>query len=224
MGLGCVGRWPDAGHPRAVHPLGVGPSALFTQSELAVVMAPSCGAPPRPQTVRVLPFTFAEADLAGTVDARRRRRPRLFTLLADRPGANETDLAAGLALKPRPTRMLRGACTGLGLLDKDGDRDRNSPPAAEFLVEGCPHWFGGFIRYSDVHGYQAWHLLQDTLRADRPTTWDPDTLPTPFATSAPAMLADWPPRERMPRSWPASHASPADETSQSIRARPQSRS
>ncbi|GAB1818507.1 FAD-binding oxidoreductase [Herbidospora sp. RD11066] len=65
-----VGWWPDTAHPAAVYPHGVGPSLnhLFTQSDLAVVTAAVVRLPPRPEAVRILPFTFPEERLADAVD------------------------------------------------------------------------------------------------------------------------------------------------------------
>lgn len=115
----------------------------------------------------------------------------LFTTLSGLRDANAAELTAALDLDPRPARMLLASCTSLGLLVRDNGRYRNSETAEHFLVEGRPHWFGGFVRYSDRHAYPAWHQLQEALRNNRPTTWDPDAQESAFVTADPAILEDF---------------------------------
>jgi hypothetical protein len=89
----------------------------------------------------------------------------------DRHGeATSAVLAADLGLQSRPLRMLLSTCTALGFLTKDGDRYRNAPVAAEYLVPGKGQYFGGFVRYNDMVGYPAWGRLQEALRTNAPTT------------------------------------------------------
>ncbi|WP_237773601.1 MULTISPECIES: acetylserotonin O-methyltransferase [Streptomyces] len=117
----------------------------------------------------------------------------LFTLL-DRLGeADAARIGAELGLNARPVRMLLACCTSLDLLEREPDghgaaRYRNAPVAAEFLVEERPHYFGGFVRYSDRYGYPGWARLTEALRTDRPTTWDPDAQESAFVTADPAIL------------------------------------
>ncbi|GAB1818509.1 methyltransferase [Herbidospora sp. RD11066] len=112
----------------------------------------------------------------------------LFTLLSRHPDATAAKVAAQLGLHPRPARMLLSSSTALGLLDKDGDTYRNSPMAEEFLVTGRPAYFGGFVTYSDVYGYPAWHRLQEALHTNRPTTWDSAAQESAFVTQDPGIL------------------------------------
>ncbi|MFD8734161.1 FAD-binding oxidoreductase [Streptomyces sp. NPDC059618] len=69
------GWWPDehSDHPDTVQPHGRGPSLnhVFTQSAMAVVTAAVVRLLPRPEEVRVLPLTFAEAELPAAVDVLR---------------------------------------------------------------------------------------------------------------------------------------------------------
>ncbi|MEV6527162.1 FAD-dependent oxidoreductase [Longispora sp. NPDC051575] len=65
-----TGWWPDAGQPAAVWPHGRGPALnqLFTQSDLAVVTAATIRLLPRPEAIRILPFTFRAEALGEAVD------------------------------------------------------------------------------------------------------------------------------------------------------------
>jgi 4-cresol dehydrogenase (hydroxylating) len=68
-----IGWWPDE-RGTAVYPYGLGPSPLqlFAQSDLGVATAGVIRLPPRPEAIRVLRFSFAEADLTAAVDELRR--------------------------------------------------------------------------------------------------------------------------------------------------------
>ena len=107
----------------------------------------------------------------------------LFAAVDRRGEATSVELAADLGLQPRPLRMLLSTCTALGCLAKDGDRYRNAPVAAEYLVPGKEQYFGGFVRYNDMVGYPAWGRLQEALRTNAPTTSHAS-----FMTSDPVVL------------------------------------
>jgi 3-hydroxy-5-methyl-1-naphthoate 3-O-methyltransferase len=70
----------------------------------------------------------------------------------------------------------------------EGERYRNSALAEEFLVEGRPRYFGGFVRLCDQRGYLAWHDVIRALRTDQPLTWDPKAQDSLFASEDPLML------------------------------------
>ncbi|MER5886137.1 methyltransferase [Streptomyces sp. NPDC001941] len=112
----------------------------------------------------------------------------LFSALARLGSAEAPELAAALGLDARPTRMLLASCASMDLLVREDGRYRNSPLAQEFLVDGKEHYFGGFVQYSDRHGYPAWGRLQEALVRNRPTTWDPDALESAFVTTDPEIL------------------------------------
>lgn len=107
----------------------------------------------------------------------------LFAAVDRHDEATAAELAADLGLQPRPLRVLLSSCTALGFLTKDGDRYRNSPVAAEYLVPGKAQYFGGFVRYNDMVGYPAWGKLQEALRTNAPTTSHAS-----FMTSDPVVL------------------------------------
>ncbi|WP_285630811.1 FAD-binding oxidoreductase [Lentzea sp. NBRC 102530] len=66
-----VGWWPGTSATPRPHGLGPSLTHLFTQSAFGVVTAAVVRLLPRPEEVRVLPFTFAGDDLADAVDALR---------------------------------------------------------------------------------------------------------------------------------------------------------
>jgi len=93
-------------------------------------------------------------------------RLRVFDALAAGPRSAD-EVAATLQLDPRSTRLFLRACAGLGLLELEGERFRNAPAAAAFLVSTSPGHMGNVIRYSDQL-YGAWGQLEQSLRAGRP--------------------------------------------------------
>ncbi|WP_449619116.1 hypothetical protein [Saccharopolyspora pogona] len=49
---------------------------------------------------------------------------------------------------------------------------RNTAMSEEYLVEGTPYYFGGWIKVVDRHEYSAYQELETSLRGNHPTTWD----------------------------------------------------
>jgi ubiquinone/menaquinone biosynthesis C-methylase UbiE len=98
----------------------------------------------------------------------------LFTKLAGGQEMTVDEFSAELDLQARPTRLLLAACASLGLLDKAGDRYRNSALAEKYLVSGRPHYFGGFVRFCDRKLYWNWHRVMEALRTNSPVTWNAD--------------------------------------------------
>ena len=113
----------------------------------------------------------------------------LFTRLSGSPGMTSEELAQYLDVQERPAEMLLSGCAALGLLEKEGDRYRNSALSEEFLVKGKPYYFGGFIQMLDKRLYPGWDKLTEAIRTNRPTTWDPDKQSSLFEGEDPAMLA-----------------------------------
>ncbi|WP_432069155.1 methyltransferase [Streptomyces sp. AA1529] len=112
----------------------------------------------------------------------------LFDLLADGRALTVEEVSAELEIAHRPADLLLAGCASLGLLDKSGARYRNSMLAEEFLVEGRPYYFGGFVRYLDSREYPAWQHIVEALRTNRPTTWTPGTQDSLFDTEDPETL------------------------------------
>jgi hypothetical protein len=113
----------------------------------------------------------------------------LFTRLSGSPGMTSEELAEYLDIDERPAEMLLTGCAALGLLEKEGDRYRNSALSEEFLVKGKPYYFGGWIQMLDKRLYPGWGKLTEAIRTNRPTTWDPDKQSSLFEGEDPAMLA-----------------------------------
>lgn len=51
----------------------------------------------------------------------------IFTRLSGGPGTTVAEMAKGWGIHERPAELLLTACAALGLLQKQGDRYRNSP-------------------------------------------------------------------------------------------------
>lgn len=113
----------------------------------------------------------------------------LFTRLAGDRGITSQELADALGIHRRPAEMLLTGCASLGLLEVAGGRYRNSALAEEFLVEGKPYYFGGWVRMCDKRLYPGWARLTDALRTNRPTTWDPGKQRSLFEGEDPVVLA-----------------------------------
>ncbi|AYY14178.1 methyltransferase domain-containing protein [Actinobacteria bacterium YIM 96077] len=112
----------------------------------------------------------------------------VFGALAERPGSTVEELASQLNLRRRPTRSLVLACAALGLLIRSGDGYSNSALADRYLVRGRPDYFGGWVEFIDRHNYPGWMRLAESLRANRPTTWEPDQQQTLFEDADPVLL------------------------------------
>ncbi|MGW0964946.1 methyltransferase [Streptomyces sp. NPDC002516] len=159
-----------------------------TMDKAANRPVPASAGPAEPEPVTPVPLMELTTGfwrfkvLAAGVDL------GLFSVLSRCGAVDARTIAAELGLHPRPARMLLACCTALGLLTREGGRYRNAPIAEEFLVEGRPHYFGGFVRYSDRHGYPGWGRLQEAIRDNRPTTWDPDLQQSAFVTTDPEIL------------------------------------
>jgi 2-polyprenyl-3-methyl-5-hydroxy-6-metoxy-1,4-benzoquinol methylase len=113
----------------------------------------------------------------------------LFTRLSGTAGMKVEELAAALQLHPRPAEMLLTGCAALGLLRKKNGRYRNSPLSEEFLVEGKPYCFRGWVQMLDRRLYAGWGELGRALRTNRPTTWDPDKQKSLFDGIDPGLLS-----------------------------------
>jgi 3-hydroxy-5-methyl-1-naphthoate 3-O-methyltransferase len=121
----------------------------------------------------------------------------LFGLAARARGLTSATLAAALDIDERPAEMLLTGCAALGLLRKQSGRYRNTPLADTYLVRGQPYSFGGLIAMLDQRLYPAWGRLEDAIRRNRPTSWDPDTQQSLFDGQDPVMLRHF---------WEAMHA------------------
>lgn len=91
----------------------------------------------------------------------------IFGKLAELGEVDAEAVAAACGLDRRGARLLLDACAAIGLLLKTGNRYRNSPEAAAFLVPGSPGDLSGAIRYNrDVYG--AWGKLKELVKTGKP--------------------------------------------------------
>jgi ubiquinone/menaquinone biosynthesis C-methylase UbiE len=91
----------------------------------------------------------------------------IFKKLAELGEADLEAIVSACGLDRRGGWLLLDACVALGLCEKRGDRYRNSPEAALFLVPGSPADVSGAIRYNrDV--YDAWGRLREMIQTGKP--------------------------------------------------------
>ncbi len=113
----------------------------------------------------------------------------LFAMLAEAGGTTPDELAVRAGIEGRPAAMLLTACASLGLLEKTGDRYRNTALADTYLVPGQPYYFGGWLQMLDRRLYPGWANLTKAIRTNRPTTWNPDEQESLFEGEDPELLA-----------------------------------
>ena len=113
----------------------------------------------------------------------------LFTHLAGTGGRTVEELAETLGIEQRPAELLITACASVGLLQRRDGRYVNTALADEFLVRGKPYHFGGWVQMLDRRLYPAWGRLIEAVRANRPTSWNPDEQAHLFDGEDPLMLA-----------------------------------
>jgi acetylserotonin N-methyltransferase len=73
---------------------------------------------------------------------------------------------------PNGYDRLLDACVSLGLLEKEGDRYRNSPMAERYLTRSSPDTMAGYIVYSNAALFPMWSDLEGALRDGSPR-WEP---------------------------------------------------
>jgi hypothetical protein len=84
---------------------------------------------------------------------------------------SEHALADVLGLTPLHVERLVVACVALGLLERDGDRLRNAPDVARFLVEGQPQYAGEWMLFTRPD-WNEWGQLAGHLRTQEPPRAD----------------------------------------------------
>jgi hypothetical protein len=111
----------------------------------------------------------------------------LFTRIATSP-MTISDCARTFQIEERPAEMLLTGCASVGLLEKQGDKYRNTPLSEAFLVRGARYFFGGFVTMLDKRLYHGWDKLPEAMRRNRPTTWDPEKQKSLFEGADPVMM------------------------------------
>ncbi|GAA3001685.1 methyltransferase [Kitasatospora albolonga] len=97
----------------------------------------------------------------------------VFDALAAGPAA-AAQVAGRTGLHPRMADDFLDALTGLGLLERTGDRYRNGPLAEAYLVPGSGSYLGGFVELTNETLYGTWGRLSEALRTGEPQHLDPD--------------------------------------------------
>jgi ubiquinone/menaquinone biosynthesis C-methylase UbiE len=89
----------------------------------------------------------------------------LFDALASGP-ANLEELATRISVPSRTTGIVAAAMLGLGLIEQEEGRYRNSAEAAAFLVDKATLNLQAIIRYFDTFSYPVWQNLSEAVRLD----------------------------------------------------------
>ena len=76
------------------------------------------------------------------------------------------EVATRCNTQPRSTRMLLNACVALEVMEKEGDRYRNSPEARAALVRGSPTFMGDGVAHQH-NLWHAWGRLHEAVRDNR---------------------------------------------------------
>ncbi|ADB50737.1 methyltransferase [Conexibacter woesei] len=82
------------------------------------------------------------------------------------------EMRAELGFGERAADVFATACASLGLVERDGERLRNSAAAETYLVEGRPQYFGDYVKWLDRREYAVASRLLESLRSDGPVTWE----------------------------------------------------
>jgi len=86
----------------------------------------------------------------------------LFTRIA-RGADTEAALIAALGVEPLNAERIIVACIALGLVERDGDRLKNAPDVARFLVEGERGYAGAWMLFTKPD-WDEWGRLAEHLR------------------------------------------------------------
>src|SRR5438093_4124740 len=91
----------------------------------------------------------------------------LFEHLHDR-AATAAEVQTALGVEGRPARALLDTCTSVGLLERDGDRYRNSSLGDAFLWSGSEYSMRNYVR-DERWCWDAWGRLEEALRTNAQT-------------------------------------------------------
>ncbi|CAM3926923.1 methyltransferase [Nocardiopsis rhodophaea] len=107
----------------------------------------------------------------------------LFTELAAAGPLEAEQLRARLGLHGRGLRDFLDALVSLGLLERDGGRYRNLPPADTFLdASTTDSYIGGLLEVASQQWYEPWGRLRQALRTGEPQDNIPEGTDGPFET------------------------------------------
>jgi hypothetical protein len=91
----------------------------------------------------------------------------LFTELAKGPRTRES-LRTALGLHSRSAHDFFDALVALGVLDRKGDKYRNTPESDLFLDRSKPSYVGGILEMANARLYGFWNSLTEGLRTGVP--------------------------------------------------------
>ncbi|MDP1761019.1 MAG: methyltransferase dimerization domain-containing protein, partial [Deltaproteobacteria bacterium] len=96
----------------------------------------------------------------------------LFDFLAEPKNTLET--AAWLKADARATGIFLNGLAGLGLLNKGGDKFKNSELASRYLVRDSENYRGAIIKHMEHTWERGWETLKETVLAGQPPQADPE--------------------------------------------------
>ncbi len=91
----------------------------------------------------------------------------LFSALAQGP-LDQKAIRDRLGLHERGAPDFLDALVALGMLDRDGDRYRNTPETDLFLDPAKPSYVGGLLEMANARTYPFWGALTEALRSGTP--------------------------------------------------------
>ena len=97
----------------------------------------------------------------------------LFTLLSEGPMAGG-QIAQRCATKPAMTEKLLIACVAMGLLERTGEKYKNTQLAQTYMVRGRPLYQGDMIAHS-ASVWEFWNRLDDEIRLENAPKPQPDS-------------------------------------------------
>jgi SAM-dependent methyltransferase len=90
----------------------------------------------------------------------------LFDFLTE-PKSGE-EIAAWLKAEPRATGIFLNGLAALGLVDKGGDKFKNSALASHYLVQGSENYRGSIIKHMEHTWKRGWEDLKGTVLVGHP--------------------------------------------------------
>jgi hypothetical protein len=77
------------------------------------------------------------------------------------------EVAQACGAKPEPTRFVLDACVTVGMIERDGEKYKNSPTSDFFLVRGKGAFIGDGLKYAEDL-YPAWGRVAELMRTGAP--------------------------------------------------------
>jgi hypothetical protein len=84
------------------------------------------------------------------------------------------EVAAACGAKPEPTRFVLDACVTAGMIEREGEKYKNSPTSEFFLVRGKGAYIGDGLKYAEDL-YPAWGRVAELMRTGKPVM-PPETI------------------------------------------------